>query len=320
MITTTPIPMPFHMVVRVYNEAGEVVRNLYDGSISHSPASFGASEQTMVIGEQTVSLNFSGLLENGSTALIWAGDNDQTQEVTSGTYYFKIEVVDFVGKVTAYIQPVSVLEPRSPSIIRIYNTAGEIVYEAYNTLAQDIVDFYPATPNFAPNYDPATGQALNLLNVTYRLEDGSLYTPSVGWDGRNSRGQPVDSGVYSIQLVREVAGSNASEITIRKVTVLQSNTKLVSSEVIPAQNPVVPGADGSVNLDLRYPVPPRGTAFASVYNIAGELVAQGYDLGGYGQLKVPMENVSAGVYVVEFSIREGSAILMRTIIKVAVVR
>src|SRR5690606_19840626 len=105
----------------------------------------------------SVALSFKGFLDNGGNSVAWLGDNDQGQSVNGGNYYFKVELVDQFGVVSAYIQPVTAVAPRKPTVIRIFNSAGELVHQISNPFSQDVTDVYPDETSFAPVFDPISG-------------------------------------------------------------------------------------------------------------------------------------------------------------------
>lgn len=226
------------------------------------------------------------ILVDGKTYL-WSGDNDNGQQVSSGLYWVKLFYTDSYGNVTAWIHEVVVLAVGNEVRVRIFNSAGEEVrlLAAYAYGSQQPTRLVPDATSMTFSSDPSTPSKLN-------FDLGGL---SVAWDGTNSLGQRVDSGVYTVQLE---SGSMGGSIVIAttSVTVLNAGGSVLTGAVV-GPNPL--HSDQSV-IQLRMPSAPAGTeVIARLYNVAGELIMTAtnsmqpdrlfFDIGGHA--------VSSGVYL-----------------------
>jgi len=66
-------------------------------------------------------------LANGSSTVVWDGNNDNSGSVGGGMYTIKAEIVDPFGQVTSLVQSVQVLPGGSQQSLDIFNSAGELV-------------------------------------------------------------------------------------------------------------------------------------------------------------------------------------------------
>ena len=57
-----------------------------------------------------------------------------------------------------------------------------------------------------------------------------------------------------------------------------------------------------------------------LYNLAGELVAQGLDSNGVGTISLPGDKLAGGIYLVDFELQNGSALLARRSMKMVIAR
>lgn len=318
-ITLTPIPEPFHLSLTLYNTAGEVVRHIYDGPAQSQPSSLETSYLSGgANGGLAIAIQIDGINSvNLPPPLIWNGDNDNGQIIDNGTYYFKLDVVDSFGKTTALVKTVQVLGNIGGNSLAIFNSAGELVRNVQlNSLPSRLVDFDVQAQAGAG--DGGDGSVVGGLKLS--LMDGSGVAHPWTWDGLNDLGAPVASGTYTIRLVHNELGEGVT-VKTQSVTLLQSPSlslqACLASAVI-GPNPAL--LNGSGPAPALYWKPRAGLeGLARVYDLAGELVAQNLD-PGTGRLDLPLKNLAGGVYVVQFSLLDGRAILGQRILKMVLVR
>lgn len=307
-ITPTPIPVPVHLTVSLYNAAGERVRVLFQGGARSVPTVVSLSDSLLLSGEGGVSIQMDSLLSDGSSALLWSGENDSGQYVSSGTYYFKLEFADSFGSSTSFIKGVEVLQPPGGQELRVFNSAGELVWfqalsgSASGTLGLDrTVLALDGDPGSATS-GPGVGVQVNGVTVTT-------------WNGSNRDGAPVASGSYLIQLTTQSAGSGV-QVQSQSLTVLASGVNPADSQAIVGPNPWL--HDGP--LWIRYK--PFAGAYGSceLYNLAGERVGAASDPARSGAMSLSGHGLAGGVYLLDFRQQRGSTLLVRRSIKVAIVK
>jgi hypothetical protein len=320
-ITLTPVPMPFELTVTIYNSAGEIVRGLYSGPIQVLPTSINLSSSSspdpnILATGGTLTLSLPGQLgPGGPTSLSWSGTNDQGQPVATGVYTFKLTMTDQYGHISTLDQQVTVMDTQGQNVLAVYNSAGEMVYrEVLSRLPPSVVSFTVKAPSFVAAFDsgghplPGTG-----LLLTYRDADNKSY--NYPWYGVGMDGQALSSGVYTVQLLRTV-GSSSSILESRQVTLLRSGGQRVGGGTRVVPNPVMDG--GKAVLSFAPSV--GSTAQAQVYSLAGERVLIVSGPSTAGSLTLDTSRLGPGIYVVEFTKVQNGAVLVRTMIKVAVIR
>jgi flagellar hook assembly protein FlgD len=238
--------------------------------------------------------------------IIWMGDNDNGQPLSSGTYYLKMDTVDAFGHLSSYSQAVTAMGKLGGNSLAIYNSAGELVRNIpLQGYPSDLSDFSVSGQTLAGGGE---------LQVD--LTDGSGNSHLVTWDGTSGSGAPVASGVYSLKLVRLQAGQSQM-VKTRSITVLNAPGGPAEAALAGARlgpNPF-PG-QGQLIIDYP-PLAGGGGVSARIYNIAGEWVAQGSDQGG-GRLLLDLGRLAPGAYLADLEARtpHGGA---RTTLKFAVI-
>jgi len=311
--------MPFQLVVTIYNSAGEVVRGLYSGPVQVLPTSINlssssSSDPDILATGGTLTLSLPGMLGNGATSLAWTGTNDQGQPVATGIYTFKLELVDQYGHISTLNQQVTVMDTQGQDVLAVYNSAGELVYHQVLTrLPPSVVSFTLASPSFVAAFDsggnplPGTG-----LLLTYQDVNGNTY--SQPWYGVGMDGQALSSGVYTVQLLRTV-GSSSSILESQQVTLIRRGPQeLGGAKVFP--NPIM----GSKKATLRF-LPSAGSiAQAQVFSMASERVLVQSGPSEAGSLTLDTSHLAAGIYVVEFTKKQNDSVLVRNLIKIAIIK
>ena len=313
--TQTPVPQPYRVTVILYNEAGEEVKKLFDGTSSGQPSGFSS---TYLPGTPSGTVPLALLISGGGTlgALVWNADNDNGQAVAGGTYYVKVETTDPYGTISAFSQGVQVMAPAATDSLAIFNSAGELVREVLLPAGSSrVTDIAVSGASAGPL---GKGPAV-LFNLTSAGGVASVY----GWDGLNGQGQPVQSGTYMVRLVHTEFGKGAIVKTVA-VTVLAlpgSDEELALGAAVAAPQPWVSSAAGAAaGLTVVYPPLPGRQVQADLFNLAGERVATGKDADGGGRLSVPMDALSGGIYLLRLQVLNGQARLVGRTLKVAVAR
>jgi hypothetical protein len=320
----TPIPLPHHVTLAVYNSAGELVKVLFDGGAQFLPGDLSVSGNGVVPGGSgSIAIAFPGYLYNSltgglQTGVTWAADNSNGQFVSSGTYYIKAEITDAFGQVTTLQHSVQVINVVPQNVLSIYNSAGELVVNVPLPTTQGTGRFSAlslTSTQYGVKYDTATGTNLGgMFEITVTDEQGTQF--QVPWNGLNAQGLPVNSGVYTAELVYNApAGGGARVVETKSFVVLEagSPTSLAGSYAYP--NPALHGSD----ILISYPVSAQYGGIARLYNMAGELVAQADDRDHTGIMRFLGGGLAGGIYVVDIEKLSGSAMIARTTVKVAVV-
>ena len=151
------------------------------------------------------------------------------------------------------------------------------------------------------------------MNIKLTFADGN--TETVFWNGTNSQGQLLQPGNYMATLSQSEAGS--SEVVKTESFVILGG-KDTTAQDMAGTALVVPNPVDGGSFTVEYQPSAPDTAAGVLYNLAGQKVGEATDNGG-GSL-VFTGNWSGGVYLLDFEVRNGSGVLARRILKVAVVR
>jgi len=319
-ITLTPVPMPFELTVTIYNSAGEMVRGLYNGPIAVLPTSINLSSSSSPDGNilatgGTLTLSLPGQLgASGSSSLAWNGTNDQSQPVSDGVYTFQLQMVDQYGHISTLDQQVTVMDTQGQNELAVYNSAGELVYrELLTRFNSSIVSFTVKHAAFVGAFDssgsPLTGSG---LQITYKDINDSPYADT--WYGVGMDGQALSSGVYTVQLLRTV-GTSTSILESQQVTLIRRGPQVGSGAHV-APNPIMGGGMAVLSFS-----PSIGAiAQAQVFSLASERVLIKSGPSESGQLAIDTSHLAPGVYVIEFTKVQNNSVIVRTLVKMAIIR
>lgn len=285
------------------------MRTLFSGESEGEPNQVALSSGSLASGSSSVSVNLGASDSvNGQGGLVWDGGNNQGQSVSPGVYYIQVTFKDSFGRITSVTNPVQVLPGSSQSFVQIFNSAGELVYqEAVTDTAQ--AEAISGPNSFSPPSASSGGQELQL-----EIKNGEGNWVPWSWNGRNSQGQIVSSGNYSI-MVSSVAPSGEVNVT-KSITVIDGPVSFVDPAPEISVNPLTKGAD----LFIRYQVQSGNDAYGALFTLSGEKVKEVSDEGGTGTLDFGEPKAASGIYMIDFEYRQGSQLLERKILKLAIVK
>jgi hypothetical protein len=303
---SVPVAGDYQVRVGVYNEAGELVKEILVTQFSQPVDSMEVKEDELIdhVGDEA-SLYYKGHLIG-----VWDGTNQDGRQVPNGVYTVKIDNVDQFGVVESVTRQVTVLRPLSKVQVTIYNEAGEAVRHLI-TEVEDPQDLVTSVRLSSQTVEPVYGAAGpgTVPEVAIVLSNGV----AVMWDGRNDGGQVVANGVYFVE-VRAEDGKGGEIVVTREVTVY-AQAGLKAGEVAAYPNPVPGGGEvtfavtGVESLTVR----------VMVYDVAGELVRKVKGLPGANEAVWDTEDVASGLYiaVVEL-VRPGVGLAERQVKKILV--
>jgi hypothetical protein len=319
-ITETPVPAPHHVKIGAYNSAGELVKLLFEGPAQYQPGQLSTDTSLVPGGAGGVTLSFPGFLRDPVlgqiSSLLWLADNNAGQLVSGGVYTLKAEITDNFGEITTLQKSIQVVSVVPQNRVLIYNSAGELVAAPVLPLppsGRAYTGMRLKADSYAPEYD-ASGAARTSLRFELRDETGAV--SYLDWDGRNAMGIPVASGSYIAELVYNAPGGAGSTVIETKGFVVLRTAEPGSLDgLIAGPNPL----PAKQALRVRVPLSPGYHAVARLYNLAGELVAQGEDADADGVLSMDPAGAAPGVYLLKVANMRGGAVASQRLLKIGIV-
>ena len=161
-----------------------------------------------------------------------------------------------------------------------------------------------------------TGGAGSLAPLQISVKGGGS-PASVLWDGTNSQGIAVASGLYLVQLVSSQNGQS-QVVVVKPVQVLQVAGGDVLATAIVAPDPA---PAGSPAVWLQYD-PTRLMGMlptCQLYDIAGEKVADSADPGHSGKIDVTGgKQLAGGLYLVRFALSRAGQVDKSRVMKLSI--
>jgi flagellar hook assembly protein FlgD len=255
----------FLVRVGVYNEVGELVKEIWTQQLSSEILSFDLFEQPVINslhGQVFV-------LFQGKKIGTWDGTNQAGNPVSNGMYYVKVDNVDPYGVVNTVSQMVTVSRSIAKVQVNVFNSAGEIIRHLYAVVDDpgnlSLADVQLSSSVISPTQDStAIAGGNNVVSIT--SVGGSMIT----WDGKSDSGAIVTNGHYEIE-VHYVDGKGGEQVISRGVIVQSSNTPITDGKAFAVPNVLT---NGQVSTEIRVNSTLAFTLTASLYDVAGERVTK----------------------------------------------
>jgi flagellar hook assembly protein FlgD len=291
------------MNISVYNEAGELVKVITTTTTSEEAQDVqlllnNNPTNTMSPGTP-LTIKVPGLetpdqQKNGYAEYTWNGTNSGGQEVANGVYYIKETTTDGYGHTDVITKQITVLNENQSVQLNIFNSAGELVatimgtYDGNSQVSLNLSNGSNSTSVFP------VGKGEPPITITYDATN-----PPLTWNGQNSQGDYIQSGVYEVQLVVNSGTGSSSRIS-KSITFLNEGSTDVLGTVKTLPNPYI--GDTTTPLVFTWQPSAGGTIKIKIYNVAGELVRTlTGDLGAatinWDLKSVGGQTVSSGTYI-----------------------
>lgn len=315
--TPTKLPFPFTLRVGIYNQAGELVKEIINSPVTALVGSVNllsnGAETTALLSGAGAQLVFPGVetpssFGTGSTIIDWNATNEAQQDIGSGIYYLKIEQRDYYNHINVRTMPLNVVALQEYVEMSIYNTSGELVRRIRHdgTPAAGTLDL-----KVASTLAPEKGAVISF---------GSSPSENFVWDGKNDMGKMVTPGTYEIQL-ELVNAEGKSEVAAKSVVVLGQETQFLKS-VKAFPNPCSREKAGAI-MAFAWDSAAEGTVRIFIINIKGEKTRELIARLSYGSAAWDLKNdqgskVAPGVYVAIFEAASDEGGLNTAKVKIAV--
>ncbi len=267
-ITLTLPPFPYIIRISIYNEAGEVVRELVveraSDVVGEIKLTSGGEEINTITNKNLLEINLPGVetpqtIGQGGSVFIWDAKNDRGQVVKQGVYYIKVEEKDGYGHTNVLIKDIQVMKEEQYVEVRIFNSAGELVKVIREEKAQIPENIILGVENIIPIEKEGSD-----IIISYGGEPGA----NVKWDGRNEKGEVVSSGTYEVQIITKT--EQGLKVQASKTVIILNEGKEFMKEIKVQPNPVEKSKVNKVK--IGWESEGEGKVSIYIYNIAGELV------------------------------------------------
>ncbi len=292
----------YKVQVAVYNEAGELVKDVWVKELSQSVKAFSLAGATITSLEGKTYVMVGGVI-----IASWDGTNQAGNPVSNGVYYLQVTSTDSYGVVTNVSQTVTVSRAIARVQVDVYNEAGEVVRRLYS-YADDagngpLGQVQLSTRMIAPSAGPPRAGGNNAVTIMF---NGT----SVEWDGTNDNGSIVTNGDYMVA-VHWTDGNGGEEVVTRDVTVQRGNSAVANGGVYATPNIL----KGVTSTTVRANSTTAMTLTVSLYDIAGELVKRPVTgQAGSNEVNLDASGLSSGLYwvVVDLADANGNFIQQQT--------
>ncbi len=288
----------FMVHVGVYNESGELVKEIWVQELSQEVKDFSLAATntiTSVHGEVYV-------MWKGQQIAAWDGTNAAGDPVSNGKYYIKVDNTDSLGVVTSVSQDVMVSRSIAKVSVNIYNEAGEIVRHLYSYVddpSNNILGDIQLSSNVIKP------SAVSNSNGTVAITSSSGMT--ILWDGKSDSGTIVTNGRYQVE-IHFVDGKGGEQIITRGLLVQSDNSPISDGNVFAGPNIIKGGLNSTliqVHSDSNY------TLTARLYDTAGELVKAAVSgPAGTNKVSLDLTGIASGLYfaVVDLTTSQGGIV------------
>lgn len=284
----------YAVVIDVYNEAGELVKQLlqqqYSQPINNISLQAGASITSLAGANNAVSI-----YDGSHYITSWDGTSSNGSLVSNGNYYVKVENTDTLGVVTTEVQTVTVSRQLETVSVKIYNEAGEVVRTLSTVISDAQASQLNLTQLSSTVIQPGSPGANGQLEIV--LSNGVSLT----WDGRGDNGQVVTNGEYYLT-INATNGMGGNTVIAR--TVMVENGHNTNNQIFAYPNSVVDGA-GPVTFSIN-PATPQ-TLSVRIYDVAGELVTAPVGPAGGNYAVWDPSGKASGVYIARVKAVETSS-------------
>jgi len=296
--------------IGVYNEAGELVKTILVAQYSQALNNIQITPNAI-----TALHGYSNIYFQGNLLGSWDGTNAHGDPVSNGIYYIKVDNIDSFGVVTSVTQQVTVSRALYQVALLIYNEAGEVVRHLYSYVDNPGMAEVTGISLSSAVFKPALAGAGNTPNqVVISMSNAT----TVIWDGKSDSGGYVTAGKYFIGV--STVDGQGSNSTVFGAVMVQSADSLSGQGKVTARPNVLTLASGKTSMVFQSDSTESLTLKASIYTVAGELVATVEGSPGTNQSSWDAGGAASGIYLVVVEIRNTQGgVKGRQVVKVLVV-
>ena len=288
---SVPVIGQFTVQVGVYNEAGELVKEILVTQFSNPVENVTLQSSNVITtlsgAGSTIQIYYQGYLLG-----TWNGTTTNGSLVTNGTYYIKVDNIDSHGVDRSTTVQAMVSRTLYQTTVLIYNEAGEVVKHLYaytSDPGQAVVTSAKLSNNvIEPTY--GTPGAGTPAQVTITLSNGTTLV----WNGMSDNGSIVQSGQYFVEIT-SADGQGGNTIIAQRISVLDGAAHNGMGAVF-AQPNSLDSANGFTTT-FRDTTGESLTLTVHIYTIAGELAALVNGQAGTNAAPWNASNLASGLYL-----------------------
>jgi uncharacterized repeat protein (TIGR01451 family) len=281
----------------VYNESGELVKEIWVQQLSQQITSFDIFQNPTI-----TSLHGQIYIEyHGQQIATWDGTTQSGDPVTNGNYYVKVDNIDPYGVVNSVSETVAVNRSIAKVVVNVYNEAGEIVRHLF-TYADDPNNLPLSDVNMSTNVIKPVAGATPVAGSSNSVSITSPNGLNLVWDGKSDTGAIVTSGHYEIE-VHFTDGKGGEETFTRGIVVQGGIGSTVSGVVVASPNVLTNGQTTTtltVNSTVSY------TLTTNLYDVAGELIRKAIPGPGSNQATLDVSGLSSGIYLAVTELKDAN--------------
>ena len=326
-VTPTSPPYPYLLKIAIYNEAGELVRNIGSSPTNNSInqiilSTGGQTNVTLMTTQYPLSIYLPGIetpnnAGSGGTDFIWNAVNNANQTTGNGVYYIKFEELDMYGHTNVLIKEITVMVVQEYVEVCIFNSAGEKIKSIrdYKDVTNTKISLKVGINDNGQVY---VAKGNNNINITY----GTNLNEYVIWDGLNDQGIAVTPGSYEVQV--SVVSTQGRTVVAAKSIVLLSEKITYMKGVSIQPNPYSSSIAGLKQIKFAWVSGiDTGWMNVTVYSMFGEKIRTLNATLESGFVVWDIKNidnsrVSTGYYVVVFESKNSTGHFYRNIAKLAI--
>ncbi|HJT23337.1 MAG TPA: hypothetical protein VJ873_02095, partial [bacterium] len=302
----------FTVKIDVYNEAGEVVKQIFTQQLSQPLNNF-TIQSTDSITSLHGANNAVTVVYQGIPIAIWDGTAQNGDPASNGSYYIKVDNISSTGTVNSTTQQVLVSRSLSKSTILIYNEAGEEV--------KDLVTYFDDAGATVVSGVQLSSAVIEPGGQGGGVPSQLVITLSTGttvvWDGTNNSGAFVQSGQYFLEV--HTTNGNSSETTVIKQVSVDGRAigsgmgtvTVAPNRVGRGSGPVTFYDNSTMSLNMQ----------VSLYTLDGERTnRQAWGDNGINPPVLPTDGLASGTYIAVVELRNAQGGLMgRQTVKITVI-
>ena len=289
---TVQVIGPYTVKAGVYNEAGELIKQLFIVRLSQRVDEI--TLQSNVITSLAGANNTIALSTGGYHLGSWNGSDLAGNPVSNGIYHIKVDSVDDFGVVTSVTRQATVSRSLAKISINIYNEAGEVVRHLYAQVddpnGAEMTDVILSSQVVQPGV--ATTQGTPVKVQIMIQASGSPVTLS--WDGTSDAGAIVTAGHYLLEAHWYDGQGGTTDIS-RGLLVMAGGNK--GKGILTVRPNVLTMASGKTSANFRNSSSLNLTLKVKLYTVAGELVTKLQGDTGTNQAIWDASGIASGVYL-----------------------